>query len=352
MRATTIHYPALLQLPEAEQGKALAQAISFELQKPQLVQDILAGKAALHTGHVKALHAGPRPDAPSMAQITSHLARKWVVPGDTPLLESIGQQVQDWYHTGMPDVDTGYEQLFGYIDMRDSSQDHFSINATSGGITWKQLKPGEEVKIRRTITEDETIVRYLEMGAGFGVLMDWLRFQQWWRIDDVIAEFRATYYDTRAKMHYGLFTALGSGINTAFATDDATTFNNAVGTILRNVEGVGGNPGVYIVANPETAGRIQRMLMATVGSHIVAAGGMSQPLAFTVRGVIVTQHIASNAGHYYVVLPGRKLKRADWQDLAIKSDHNIYSEATDWVGRGKYNAIVGDQAQVRRVALS
>lgn len=356
MRATTINYAAIAKMPEAEQGKALAQAISFELQKPQLVQDMLGGQAALHTGHVKTLDQlrgqAVAPAPVTLERAKAYLARKWTVPGDTPVLESVAGQVQDWYHTNMPSIDTAYEALFDYIDLRTSSQDHFSINSTQFGVTYKQLRPGEQVKIRRAVTEDELIVRYLEIGDGVGILLDWLRFQQWWRIDEVIAELRANFYATKARHHYQLFTAMGSGINVSFATDDVSTFNAAVAGLVRGVEGVGSNPGVYVMVPPEQAGRIQRMLMSVVGSPIVASGTMGQPIAFTVRGVIMSTEIPANSAGYYLVLPGRKLKRADWQDLTVRSAHDIYTNAEDWVARGKYNAAIGDAAQVRRVMFA
>ena len=45
-------------------------------------------------------------------------------------------------------------------------------------------------------------------------------------------------------------------------------------------------------------------------------------------------------------------KRADWKALTVETSRDAHASATDWVGAGQYNAIVGDSAQVRRVKFS
>lgn len=356
MRATTIQYKHLLGLPDEQRGRALAEAISFELQKPQILQDMMSGKSAYLSGQIKSVGATPQIEAPTLESIKSYLARKWTVSSDTPILANVAEQLRDWYHTNMPEIDTGYEALFQYLDLRESNQDHFSIARTNAGVSFKQVKPGEEVKIRRAITEDETIVKYLETADGVGLLDDWLRFQQFWKIDEVVSELRAGFYDRKAGHHYALFNALSSAVNVPFATDDAVTFNAAAASLLRALRGqgygVGQNPGMYILTSPEQTGRINRMLMATSGSAIVAYKTMEQPISFSTRGVIQSTFIPSDAPGYYLVLPGRQIKRADWADFGVKSASNIYSSSTDWVARGKYNAVIGNAAQVRRVLFA
>lgn len=353
---TKIKFNALAQLPDDQKFKALAQAISLELQKPALLQDMMEGKSALCGRQAYLLNDADRPKAPTAEQIKNYLARKWTVGSDTPALMGVATEVESFWHSNMPEIDTGYEAAFDFMDLRASGYDHFDLIDTNAGISFNQVKPGQEVKIRRAISETQTVVKYLEIADGLGLLNDWIRFNKFWNIDEAVAEFRAKFYDRKAELHYGLLTALPSGVNVPFDTDDAKTFNNAAAALFRALRergyGLGQNPSLLIFAPPEQAGRINKMLMATQGSQIVSMGTLSQPIAFTVRAVITSTHIPANSTGYYLVLPGRKIKRADWQDLTVVSDNNIYTNATDWVGRGKFNAIIGDQAQVRRVLFA
>ena len=70
------------------------------------------------------------------------------------------------------------------------------------------------------------------------------------------------------------------------------------------------------------------------------------------RNVIVTTKVPANDANYYVVLPGRKNKRADWKPLTVESKREPAASAEDWYGKGQYNAIVGDADQIARVALA
>jgi len=55
---------------------------------------------------------------------------------------------------------------------------------------------------------------------------------------------------------------------------------------------------------------------------------------------------------YYVVLPGRKLKRGIWSDLSAETDRDILMRGTDVAYCGEYNAGVGEVQQIRKCQLS
>ena len=114
----------------------------------------------------------------------------------------------------------------------------------------------------------------------------------------------------------------------------------------------GQNAVFYAVCAPEHLGRIERMLTAQRGSAMVDYGTVGQPLAYSIGGVISTTHVPANSSGYYLVLPGRKLKRGVWKDLTVESARNVYVSAEDIVGVGQYNAAIGDSDQVRRVLFS
>ena len=339
--------------------KALCEAVNLDLGANSLCLDIAGENAGRMFTSKSSGGPGVRVFAandsrlPSVDRIKAHLAQKWAVPADNPYLSDISGRVESFFHTNMPELDLGWTNLFTLVDLRQSKQDSFDILDTNAGITFNQITPGGKPQIRREISEAKTTVSYLTFADGLGLLDDWLRFDKFWNVEQAVAEFRAVAWDKMASTHYGLFTALSSGVDESFATNDTTTFNNAASTILRAVRtkgyAAGANAGFWIVCAPEKLGRILTMLEATQGSAIVANQAGVQPLAYRVAGVIATTHVAAADTGYYLVLPGRKIQRGNWMDLQIESKRDIYVRATDWVGTMQFNAAIGDSAQVRRV---
>lgn len=317
------------------------------------------------TAHHTAVIAGPAPkvDVDTVkAFLTSDravplLGSKWATPGDNPALVERSSRIVEFFAENVGDIDLGYQVLFDDVPgMLGGSDDNFELVGASMGFTWEQLAPGAQIKPRRNINEHITQVRYATYGDGFSILDEWFQFAKFYRISDAVNEFVSSQAEIKAQRHYGLITGLGSGINVPFQTDDATTFNAAVAKILRATKGkgyaLGGNVQVDILVNPERVGRVLAMLDARRGSPMVAFGTQSQPVAFGVRNVIVSTQVPADATGYYVILPGRKLKRADWKLLTIESKREASTAANDWYGRAQYNAIVGDQDQVARVLLA
>lgn len=339
------------------QIKMLAGAAAFEMQKVPLAMK-MAGRSVLSMNpNIKGLD---KVDAPTFERIKAFLGKellgnKYATSDDNTVLNDVSNEFEQFYHTNMPEMDMAWTLLFDFVDLRGSTHDHFDIINTNAGLTWEQRKPGQLAKVRRNISEAKTTVSALEFVDGLGILDQWLRYQQFWNIDEAIAEFRSTAFDKQAGLHYGLLTALGSGVNTAFATDDVQTANNAASTIIRNVRSSGypsDNPTFYAVCEVEQVGRLERMLTAQRGSAIVDAGTVSQPLAHRIGGIIGTSHIPSGSSGWYLVMPGRKLKRGSWKDLTVEDARNAYASATDLVGSMEFNGAIGDSNQVRRCLYS
>lgn len=348
---TSIKYANLAKLPDqSAQMKALAKAVNFELALPGVCIDLLGSKAALGRGGQTQRYV------PSIEQIKAYFANKYATPDTNPIVIDIANRTAEFFHSNMPEIDTGWPVLFDLVDLRGTSQDHFDLINTSAGIGFSRVEPGGKIAVRREFTEAETTVKFLTYGAGLGIQDDWLKFNQFWRVDQAIGEFRANYWDTLASAHYGLFTALGAGIDEAFVTDDNTTFNNACASILRNVRtsgyAAGQNAQFDILCAPEHQGRILKMLESTRGSNIVAFSATRVPIAYSVRNVIASTWIPANSTGYYLVLAGRKIKRGLWQDLQIESNRDIYARTVDWVASMQFNAIIGDSNQVRRVKFN
>lgn len=342
--------------PQA-QLKALAQAIDLEFSLPAIYAELGGTPRISDVGGVK-VYGGSKGavNVPSVERVKAYLSTKWAVPGDNPNLVDPTNRIVEFFHTNMPDMDLGYTQVFDFVDMRSSNLDTFEILDANQGISFTQRKSGEEVKIRRGVTDSLMSVKYCTFADGVGILDDWLRFQKWWNVSDTVAEFNAKAWDKKAQWHYDLLTALSSAVDVAFDTDDTKTLNKAAAKILRAVNGkgygAGQSAGFVIVCAPEDVGRITKMLTATAGSLIVAYSANVQPITVHVSAVVASTKIPAAVGGYYLILPGRKIKRGDWRDLTIESGRNIYVRASDYVGTFQTNAAIGDTDQVARVKFT
>lgn len=362
-----LNYDALRPLSDGEKRTQLFKGINAGLlYAPMLIDALSAARAMKSASSDPRLVGGAAVAAPTLDEIKAFLTceraakyfggQKWAVPADNPALTQTGSRMIEFYHENIRALDLGWQVLFDHVDMRQSSEDHFELIATNLGITWSQTKPGAATKPRREISEAKTTVPYLTITAAFSLLDDWLRFNKFYLVSDVVNEFVSTHWDKLASDHYGLITALGSGINVAYATDDATTFNTAAAKIIRACEAkgyaLGSNVELDILVNPEKVGRVLAMLDAKRGSPMIAFGTQKQPVAFGVRNVIVTTKVPADSTGYYLALPGRKLKRATWLDMKLESKREASVSAEDWYGKSQYNAIVGDQDQVARVLFA
>lgn len=247
--------------------------------------------------------------------------------------------------------DRGYEILFREHDLRQSTSKSFDVLDISGGVTFYQQKPGERAKLSSLPTAAKSAVSMLRFTGGFAILDDWLRFNEYYKIDELTADTINRWYDAKADIFYGLITALSSGINQAFSTDDVTTINNACVAIQMDMADAGypvpENPEFWIVAHPTLKMRIMKALAAAFLNPNTNINQIVWPIA----GMINTTKIASTS--YYVCLPGVKNQRGEWEDLnARPAQRDELVLGADHVWTGAYNGVIGESKQWKRCALS
>jgi hypothetical protein len=355
----------LRSLPEDQQKAALRGMVAFGLKLPHMAIDMLGAKAPLvfrnGESRMKAAHGGAVA-MPTDAEIKAYLTgdgaakffgAKWAVPGDNPQLTDVANAFNQFFHE-LPALDLGYQSLYDFVDMRGSSETTFEVINSALGITWSRIDGGGNLKPNREISEGSVAVPYLTYGAALGIQDDWFRYNKFYLVEDAVREFQAKYFAVHSNVHYGLLTALGAGVNTAFATNDQQTLNNAAATIARAMEPKGyasASMQFDIVTSPEQVGRILLMLEARQGSAFVAMQNR-QPIAWTVRNVIASTRITAGDTGYYLVLPGLRMKRGQWLDPTLESDRVASAAATDWYARSQFNAVIADSAQVRRVLFA
>jgi hypothetical protein len=247
--------------------------------------------------------------------------------------------------------DRGYELLYDEIDMRQSTNNTFDLVGVSGGATFYQQAAGEEAKLSKIPSSALTAVSMLRFTGGFNILDDWLRFNQYYKIDQLAADTVRRWYDKRAAIFYGLMAALSSGINQAFATDDATTINNACTQILLDLAAAGyaidENSQFVITCNPALRMRVFKALAAS----FMAPNTNINQITFNISAVVSTTKLVNTS--YYVSLPGVKNQRGEWEDLNARAPQRnelVLGAAHVWTGG--YNGIIGESKQHRRCALS
>ncbi len=247
--------------------------------------------------------------------------------------------------------DRGYEVLFDEVDMRASSNDTFKIIDVSGGVTFYQQRPGEEAKLSKLPKAAVALVSFLRFTGGFAILDDWLRFNQYYLIDQLFADTTRNWFDKKATIHYGLLTALSSAVNQAFVTDDISTINAACAGILQDLTDAGyavdENSQFDITVNPTIK---ERILMALYAGYL-NPNTNNKKIIWNIRNVIATSKIVNTS--YYVSLPGGKNMRGEWEDFNLRPpQRNELALGADHVWTGAYNPVIGEAKQHKRCALS
>jgi hypothetical protein len=247
--------------------------------------------------------------------------------------------------------DRGYELLFDEVDMRQSSSRTFDIMSITGGVTFYQQEEGEEAKLSKLPTGTKAAVRVARFTGGFPMLDDWLRYNEYYKIEELTADTVRRWWNKKATMFYALIAAISSGQNQAFATDDSTTINNACAAILVDLEAAGypveEGSQFAIVCNPTLKARIMKALAA---SFVNPNTNLSQ-IVHPISAVVSTTKIANTS--YYVCLPGLKSKRGEWEDLNTRPpQRNELVLGADHIWTGAYNGAIGEIKQFRRCALS
>jgi hypothetical protein len=331
MRERVFNWQGLKELgTRDEQLLAVKTALALYFIRPL----VASGDVVLPSEQVKALEAmGVKLTTPSNTANTS--ARTPVVAGT---------------FNALPPEDFGFMSLFDMVDMRGIPQSQFEILDTTNAISFTQRKPGEEAKIYE-VSDAKAVVSFLEFAAGLGFLDVWFQFQQFYKFDDAAMQVRNKYYDQMAALHYGLFTALGAGVNQAFSATDSETIDNACNQIISDCKGKGyfttERPQFTVVCNPGLARRLTKAIWPLAVNPNDTG---SQPPINNINNLVQTWQLPNTS--YYVVLPGNKLKRGVWMDLQVESARDILKSAEDFVWKGQYNAAIGDSQQVRRNSLS
>lgn len=270
--------------------------------------------------------------------------------GVNPNLIISASPLVDTYDDAVKNIDSGWMSVFREIDMTQSPNQAFRVrNITGTGITFYQRLDGEPPKLSKLPDASDTLVSYLQFTGGVTVPDNWLRFNETWRIPEIMSDAERSFNQSKSAFHYALITALGAGINESFDTDDATTWNNACAGIIEDLRtagyNVGPNPNFVLLYNHQLSNRVMK---AFIQSWLAPNDNISTgQITYNLTPVRSTT-IASTS--IYVILPGLQSRTATWEALNLTQKDEF--KASDYIWNAMYNAAIGETAQYKRCALS
>jgi len=329
-----------LENPTAQ--RFLRGALNTFLLEPQSAPFKLAAQAFADTG--------------DMSKAKSTFMQAFATSDDFP--DSV-LQVLDKYHRSLY-FDTGYEQIFKSIDMRNSNRDSFQILDVISGLTFDRVPQGEKAHIYKFSGAKATVT--LDMyGAGLGWARQLFMNKEYWTIEDNAFEFRNKAGESKAQDHYDLIEATAPTydlpwqlVNGAVSDADKdyipirdiNTINQACENILTRLQDLGmsvtPNSEFVILAPIQLKGRIPRAL----GLVQQPFGGSTNLATYNVR--VIYTLMLTETDKYYVILPGNKIQTATRMDLTVFSDFDIEAFTDIAVGWQWYGAAIGETKQIVR----
>jgi len=114
---------------------------------------------------------------------------------------------------------------------------------------------------------------------------------------------------------------------------------------------VNANSRFVVVAPVQLMARVRNALNTSLINSGATELNFNVGLAVTTR---LKNHAlsAADTSHYFVVLPGRKLKSGNRMELTVLSETDLLAYAETVAGWGRYGAVVGEDGQLRRCATS
>ncbi len=272
-------------------------------------------------------------------------------------------EVMDKYHQTLY-FDTGYEQIFDMMDMRNSNRNGFDIQDVISGLEFAEVPEGMKAKIHKMSGAKVTVTLAM-YGAGLGWSRRLFDDREYWTIEDNAIEFRNKAYESKAQGFYDLIdNTLGTydqawvAIEGAISNTnenyvplrDIRTINQACEDILLRLKdlGMGVTPAseFILLAPIQLRNRIPRAL-----------GMVQQPFASSTSQVTynvrtIYSLMLAETDEYYVIFPKKKLKGANRMDLTVFSEFDIEAYADIAVGWQRYGGAIGELKQLVRCSTS
>lgn len=248
-----------------------------------------------------------------------------VQPGDGPQVPFFKPGTQGVDVDRLP-ADTQYLQIFGTVQSTSESETYDTM-ATS--IVFKKLRPGQRVEFGRMTGDQVTLINDT-YGAGIEIAKQWLEDNKLWKIEEAITEAKIAAYDSKAQIHYGLFTG-NAGFNTvAKGADSWIEVLNATFVRLERKGILAPNQIPVVMSHPEIRAQLEQ---AKKESSLADKG----PVLTRDFSTIYTRYQAANHNALYVTVPGRRNHVSQERialEMAEDTDITNFTSKRAWRFRG------------------
>jgi hypothetical protein len=248
-----------------------------------------------------------------------------IQPGDTPQTPFYKPGTQGVDVDRLP-ADTQYLQIFGTVQSTAESESYDTM-ATS--IVFKKLLPGRRVEFGQ-VTGDQVTLINDTYGAGIEIAKQWLEDNKIWKIEEAITEAKIAAFDTKAQIHYSLFTG-NAGFNTvAKGADNWIDVLNAAFVRLERKGILAPNQIPVVLTHGELRAQLEQ---AKKESSLAEKG----PVLTRDFSTVYTRYVAANHKAVYITVPGRR-NHVSQERLALEmaEDEDItnFSSKRAWRFRG------------------
>jgi hypothetical protein len=254
------------------------------------------------------------------------------------------------------EYDTSFEQIFQVNDYAGTKASGFDVAGVTSGLTFKEIKPGEKLKVYE-MSGDKYRCYFCYYGGALGWHRQLFDDGDWWTIEDNAIEFRAAAYGGRAGIYYALLEAAADAVGcckvvqsdcsdcSADARSIADSLNFAAMSILLNTAGRGYN------LNPQTTQFIVLTPIQMRGRVKQALGVVNQPFPGSAPVIDynfqqITSLMLTNPNRVMVILPKKTLKIGYRMDLTLFDDFDILSYTDTVAGWMRHGGCIGDLDQI------
>jgi len=257
----------------------------------------------------------------------------------------------------MPEYDNGYERIFDVLNFEGTRATGFDVMDIAGGLTFREVKIGEKLKVYQMAGEKERCY-FSFYGGALGWHRSLFEDQAYWLAEQNAIEFRGKAYGHRASVYYGLLEAAADSKGCCAAngdTDDATAIMNSLNfaatTIFTNLAGKGYN------LSPQTTSLVVLVPLGMTGRVRQALGVRGQafsdsPLISNYNFTVIPSMMLTNANRVMVIMPGIKILAGYRMDLTLFDDFDILSYTDTVAGWMRYGGCIGDLDQIECIEFT
>jgi len=244
------------------------------------------------------------------------------------------------------EVDLTYEQVFDIGDYTNSNKSGFKVRKASSGLAFKKVLPGERIDVYKFSGEDYEVA-FDDYGGAIGFLNRWFEDEDFVTIESVAKEFRAKYYQQKARAFISLIEAIAATTDVAWqgtsgdsqVTRDILTINAVIEKLIQLTENTGlvSDSTQFVIYAPlRLKGRVLRAL--DTNWHR-SKDDVNSEVVYDVKPLFSPNFSAVDK--FYGVIPKMLLDGGNRKDLTTPAQPDILANAQVMAGWGRYGGAVG-----------